>query len=462
MIDRRQFLQTLVVAAATPSVSSARTGSGASVLGNLVADPRRIIDLPGDFEYQLISSPGDEMDDGLLVPGSADGMAAFPGEDGQVILVCNHENDTAAPGTGPWGVELERLASVSPQSIYDSGHGATPGNGGTTTIVYDPRSRQVLRRHLSLAGTELNCAGGPTPWGSWLSCEECFQDEGTSFEYGRVVQRSRRHGYVFEVPSAATGLVDPVPLKAMGRFEHEAAAVDRRTGVVYLTEDRHRSLFYRFLPDVPGQLAEGGRLQALAVRGKQGFDTRNWESADRMPLQRPLATAWIDLDDVDGARNDLRLRGRDKGAAIFARGEGLSVLDDSVAFTCTIGGPDRLGQIFVYEPSRYEGTAREQKHPGTLRLLAESSLNSLLRNADNLTASPWGDLIVCEDTADHCGLVGVRRDGSQYPLADNAYSNSELAGVSFSPDGTVMFVNIQYPGLTLAITGPWPTKSTHG
>jgi len=148
------------------------------------------------------------------------------------------------------------------------------------------------------------------------------------------------------------------------------------------------------------------------------------------------------------------------GAATFARGEGLTAADNYFAFACTIGGPARLGQVFVYEPSPFEGTAREQDSPGRLRLIAEGHEDSLFRNCDNLTQAPWGDLIVCEDTvntAKSCGLVGVRPDGSQYRIANNAYSSSEVAGVCFSPDGEIMFVNIQYPGITLAITGPWPS-----
>ncbi len=70
--------------------------------------------------------------------------------------------------------------------------------------------------------------------------------------------------------------------------------------------------------------------------------------------------------------------------------------------------------------------------------------------------SPWGDLVVCEDTPSHCGLVGLRLDGTQYPIADNAYTSSELAGVCFSPDASTLFVNIQHRGITVAITGPWP------
>ncbi|MDH4047798.1 MAG: PhoX family protein [Gammaproteobacteria bacterium] len=455
MINRRRFLQGLIVAAATPRPASARTGAGNSPFGNLVADRNQVLDLPAGFSYQVISTRGDTMDDGLLVPGAADGMAAFAGDDGNVVLVCNHENAPYETIEGPWGAELDSFPGSAAPAIYDAGRGATPGNGGTTTIVYDPHNRRVLRRHLSLAGTELNCAGGATPWGSWLSCEECFKDPGTSFEGGRVVHRERRHGYVFEIASSGSGLAEPVPLKAMGRFEHEAAAVDPRSGIVYLTEDRHRSLFYRFIPRQAGRLAEGGKLQALAVVKKPGFDTRNWSPYSRMAPRRAYNTAWIDLENVDSDSNDLRLRGRDRGAAIFARGEGLCRAGNSFAFSCTIGGRDRLGQVFVYSPSKFEGRPEESRHPGNLSLLAEATPQSMLRHADNLTLSPWGDLIVCEDTADHCGLVGIRPDGGQYALADNAYGGSELAGICFSPDGTVMFVNIQYRGLTLAITGPW-------
>ena len=302
--------------------------------------------------------------------------------------------------------------------------------------------------HLSLAGTEVNCAGGAMPWGSWLSCEESFTNPGTSFERGRVVRRDKRHGYVFEVPAAADGLVDPVPLTAMGRFEHEAAAADPVTGIIYLTEDRHRSLFYRFIPNQPGRLREGGRLQALAIAGQSGFDTRNWLE----PNVRPgtwMDTAWIDLPNPDVDVNDLRLRGNELGAAVFARGEGLCYANGDFAFTCTIGGRDRLGQVFLYRPG-------EGERPGQLRLVAESRSDSVLRNGDNLTMSPWGDLLICEDTADHCGIVGVQLDGHMYPFADNAYTRSELAGICFAPDGRTLFVNLQQNGMTLAITGPWP------
>ena len=448
----------IAAAAAVPG-ATAGARAATSPFGALRADPNRIIDLPDGFRYSIVSRAGTSMSDGLRVPAAHDGMAAFPGDDGRVILICNHEMESGYPEYSAFDSDFASLPNPVKAKIYDRGDDVTPGAGGTTTTVWNPASGRTERQFLSLGGTEINCAGGPTPWGSWLSCEECFETPGTDSSRGRRIVRNEPHGYVFEVPSQADGLVEAVPLKAMGKFEHEAAAVHEPSGIVYLTEDRHQSLFYRFIPATPGELRNGGRLQALAIRGQPGMRTHNWGPSRDVDVNVALDTDWIDLDNVDSADNDLRLRGAAKGAATFARGEGLCNADGDMVFACTIGGLPRLGQVFSYTPSPYEGQPREKESPGTLTLIAESDEDSLLRNADNLVMAPWGDLIVCEDTSNHCGLVGIRPDGAQYQLADNAYSNSELAGVCFSPDGKTMFVNIQYPGLTLAITGPFPHRA---
>lgn len=444
MISRRLFVQTILAASTVPRVGTAASAGGR--FGPLQPDPDEILDLPAGFSYRVISRQGEEMDDGLLVPARADGMAAFPAGDGNVTLICNHENH---PGSGgPFGASNERIGRIDGDRIYDRGAGMTPGTGGTTTIVYDPASGKTLHRHLSLAGTEVNCAGGATPWGSWLSCEECVEVPGVSEVNRRTVHREQRHGYIFEVPADALTAVRPEPLQAMGRFEHEAAAVDPDSGIVYLSEDRHESLLYRFIPERPGQLAAGGRLQALAVVERPSFDTRNWDARAVLPAGAWQSVSWLDLDDVDTDDNDLRLRGFEAGAACFARGEGLCVAGGSLFMAATIGGPERLGQIFEYRFA-------EQR----LRLLSEATAGGILYNADNLTMSPWGDLVICEDTAMHSGLVGMTVSGAQYPLANNPYTTSELAGVCFSPDGQVLFVNVQHRGLTLAITGPWSAAS---
>jgi secreted PhoX family phosphatase len=453
-MDRRRFLQCLT-AATLPAFAPA-CGTAPERVGPLRSDPDEILDLPEGFSYRVVSRYGDRMSDGLRVPAAHDGMAAFPGKDGRIILVCNHEIGTGWLARGAFGQQFDRVPEEFQSRLYDAGGGRTPGCGGTTTTVYNPVTRQTEHQFLSLGGTEINCAGGPTPWGSWLSCEECFESPGTTMEAGRWKTRDKRHGYVFEVPASADGLVEPRPLTAMGRFEHEACAVHEATGIVYMTEDKRHSLFYRFIPDEPGTLHAGGRLQALGFVDGNGQQTHNWDQEDIRP-HAPQEVCWIDLDDVDGEENNLRIRGAAQGAATFARGEGLCVAGDRFAFTCTIGGPARLGQVFTYAPSPFEGAPGERQQPGRLTLIAESDASSMLRNADNLTMAPWGDLVACEDTSSRCGLLGVRPDGSQYAIADNAYTDSELAGVCFSPDGTVLFVNIQYPGMTLAITGPWDT-----
>lgn len=460
MLNRRRFLQSIVAAAAGPAAGASSCAASPSRFGPLQPDRDQILDVPDGFSISVVSRAGTRMSDGLRVPPAHDGMAAFDGADGRIILICNHEMESAFPEYSAFGTEFNSLDDASKEKVYDWGGGVSPGAGGTTTTVYNPATRTTERQFLSLAGTELNCAGGPTPWRSWLSCEESFGSPGTSFALGRKLLREERHGYVFEVSADADGLVEPVPLRAMGRFEHEAAAVHEPSGVVYLTEDHIHSLFYRFLPNVPGKLVEGGRLQALSVIRRPSLATHNWGARPDVSTGASMRTRWIDLDNVDPVEDDLRLRGAKAGAAMFARGEGLTVAGDDIVFTCTEGGPARLGQVFRYRPSPFEGTDREAESPGRLMLLAESDDRSLLKNADNLTMAPWGDLIICEDTLEHCGLIGMQPDGRQYPLADNPYSTSELAGVCFSPDGNIMFVNIQYPGMTVAITGPWPKNTS--
>ena len=462
MLNRRRFLKSIIAAAATPSLLSGTVlaGPGATPTEKLRRDPDGILDLVDGLQYRVVSRHGTPMNDGLVVPGAHDGMAAFTGRDGRLIIVCNHELDGSYLPYSAFGKDYPAIPEDMRARVYDLGGGITPGLGGTTTTVWNPATGETERQFLSLAGTEINCAGGATPWGTWLSCEESFATAGETLTSSGKFVRERNHGYVFEVPASATRLVEPRPLRAMGRFEHEACAVDPRTGIVYMTEDQHHSLFYRFIPDVPGKLHEGGRLQALAVVGDSALPTHNWTADHEVPLRAPLDVHWIDLENIDRKDDDLREDGAERGAAMFARGEGLCWAGDRAAFTCTIGGPARRGQVFTYTPGPDETHEGISTAPGKLELIAEADEASLLTNADNLTMAPWGDLVVCEDTLDgsSSSIIGIRPDGSQYMIADNAYSDSELAGVCFSPDGNTMFFNIQYPGMTLAITGDWQTS----
>jgi secreted PhoX family phosphatase len=433
--------------AASLAESAGGPGAAARGFGPLLPDPAGLFDLPAGFSYVQFSRHGEEMDDGLLVPGMHDGMAAFPGPDGRVLLVRNHENESAWTDFSPFGRDRARLGRVDPAKLYDRGRGEWPNLGGTTTLVYDPATRRMERHFLSLAGTVRNCAGGPTPWGTWITCEEVNDLPEPYAE--------QPHGFNFEVrPSAVPGLVTPVPLKAMGRFRHEAICVHPASGAVYQTEDIGDGLLYRFLPAVPGDLAAGGRLQALVLRDQHGAATRNWD-APLLPVGRALAVRWIDLDEVESPLGDLRLRGFASGAALFARGEGAWWGEDAAWFAMTNGGPSRLGQIFRYRPSEYEGTAREEDAPATIELFVEPNDSELVSNADNLCVAPWGDLVLCEDTKGVCRLVGVTPRGDFYVLGRNARPGRELAGACFSPDGSTLFVNVQNPGYTLAIHGPW-------
>lgn len=440
---------------------------GIDKVGQLLADPAGILNLPRDFSYKIIARTGERMSDGLITPGAMDGMAAFPvpGNSSQCILVRNHELDSMGDEVDPFEGDLDKARKYVGNKAYDTFiFNRRPINGGTTTMLYDHRSQRVERSHLSLIGTSRNCAGGATPWGSWLTCEETIS--GKRNGYGR------EHGYVFEVPSLAKGLVDAVPLKAMGRFVHEAAAVDSSTGIVYLSEDATRSLFYRFIPNTPGKLSDGGQLQALAIRGWHNANTRNWpedvkdNNARPVAVQHKFACEWLDLDEVTSPDGDLSLRGEAMGAAIFARGEGLAfaLREDQtreVLFSATGGGPLKIGQVWRYQPSPYEGTARESEQPGTMELLYETHNRAILESCDNLAVAPWGDLIICEDSYSELPdtvnyLRGLTPDGKIYTLAMNAHrERGEFCGACFSPDGTTLFVNIQRPGYTFAITGPW-------
>lgn len=406
--------------------------------GSLVTDSGGIMDLPEGFSYRVISRRGVKMSDGFVVPGLPDGMAAFPGRDGRVILVRNHE---LGVGSAAWGPLPNAKAFPENIPCYDEGtESEVAFPGGTTHLIYNPATGRVEKEYLSLVGTDRNCAGGPTPWGSWITCEEpAFLTEG----------RGHKHGWCFEVKADAEGVQEPVPLKGLGRFRHEAVAVDPATGVVYLTEDRHEGLFYRFVPEKKGDLQGGGTLQALAFEGQERSDSRNWGGRS-LAERKKVRVRWIDLEDVEAPRDDLRIRGAKAGGTVFARGEGCWWGDGEVWFCCTNGGVKQRGQLFRLRP---DGEA------GELELFLEPSESDLLTNGDNLTLAQNGDIIIAEDRGDdQCSLRGVTAGGRLYTLATNRLNSSELAGVCFSPDGQTLFVNIQNPGLTLAITGDWASR----
>jgi len=382
--------------------------------GALRPDPRRVLDLPEGFSYRVLAQSGRVMSDGLRMPFRPDGMACFTLPGGALALLRNHENP---PGVTPYGPWADR--APAPEA-YDPA-----GMGGVSRLVLDPETFEVRSSNLVLAGTELNCAGGPSPWG-WLSCEETF---------------SPQHGYVFACDPEADTLAPPERISGYGRFLHEAAAVEPETSRCTLTEDRADGCVYRFFPDDPARPFQG-RLHALAVRGRPRFDTsRGLSVGERLEIE------WIPLDDPTPDDDTLRHEAQRRGAAIVARGEGLAVDGTrGVVMTATIGGPQAAGQIFRIE-SAGDG--------GELVLLAQSTGRGDFDMPDNVVVSPRGGVYFCEDGLGGNMLRGLDAEGHVFDFARNALSASELTGVSFSPDGRALFLNLQTDGLTLVVTGPF-------
>ena len=450
MISRRQFIFSAGTLAfmglsrsAFGKISLADLTSNVTAYGPLIADANKLLDLPAGFSYQIISQLGDKMNDGLNVPDNADGMGCIALDDERVALVRNHE--LSPNNIKDASASIKSHKTPLAYDVFDDG---VTLPGGTSHIIYNVKEQKREQEYLSLCGTIRNCSGGITPWGSWLTCEETVvnQTDGVG----------QSHGFIFEVPATAKGLVTPEPLVAMGRFNHEAAAVDPLTGIVYLTEDRGDSLFYRFIPNEYGKLNKGGKLQAMVVKQTPQFDTRNWNGA-AMPLHTNMDVEWVDLDEPESPKDDLRIRGHQQGAALFARGEGIHWGDKELYFCCTNGGGKQLGQVMKYQPSVFEGKDNEHSAPGQIQLFVESTDKSFYNFGDNLTVAPNGHLIVCEDQYTEIvdnHLRGVTPQGDVYTFA-RLTKQTELAGACFSPDGKTLFVNAYSPSKTLAITGPW-------
>jgi hypothetical protein len=408
------------------------------------------------------------LDDGALLPGRHDGMGAFGGPDGNVVLIRNHEIN--GPGA-PFG---------DPADAYDA-----MAQGGTTTIVVSQHG-EVVRAFTSLNGTQMNCSGGRMPWGSWITCEETINgpDVGPDFTGVSNVALQQRHGFIFEVP--VEGEASAEPISRAGRFAHEAVAFDPKHGILYLTEDNFGfpSGFYRYIPAgnpmQTGRLDNNGKLQMLAVKGQP-----NLHLEASQPRMSTYDVEWVDIDDpapsfpytpgqtAPTSNNDAIIyvgnQGYAQGAAYFSRLEG-SVYDDGVVYFCATqgGGPAEIsfgpiadgfgngtGQIWAYHTN-------SQK----LQLLYESPGAATLDFPDNVTTSARGTLILCEDNVNDNYLRGLTRGGQLFDVALNrlvsrtgtARFNDEFAGSTFSPNGETLFVNIQASrGMSFAIWGPWAT-----
>jgi uncharacterized protein len=477
-IDRRRFLAGSAAAVGGVAVGGPFAGflagpvaaSPMPTLGPIadLRDGQVRLWLPPGFEYRSFHDTEQPvtLDDGTLLPGRHDGMAAFRGRHGNVLLVRNHEVNNPVPAFGDASKAYDQMA----------------GGGTTTTEV--TRFGEVISARTSLNGTQMNCSGGPMPWGSWITCEETVNgpDVGPDFTGASNVPLTQRHGFIFEVP--ARGESDREPITSAGRFAHEAVAFDPRHGVLYLTEDNFGfpSGLYRYIPDrhplTAGRLVNRGRLQMLAVKG-----VANADLAATQPAGASYRVTWVDIDEPDPtfpftpgeaaptandqAINHVGGQGRAQGAAWFSRLEGATYDKGTVYFCSTQGGGpaepgptdpvqgfgNGSGQIWAYDVSSER-----------LKLIFQSPGPDVLDFPDNVTTSRRGTLVLCEDNVNDNYLRGLSPHGKLWDIALNRLVsstgatrfNDEFAGATFSPDGHTLFVNIQASrGMTFAIWGPW-------
>ncbi|QYC43038.1 hypothetical protein Nocox_27210 [Nonomuraea coxensis DSM 45129] len=455
-VSRRSFLRHsaaggLGIALAGSVEAIAETGTARAATraltgyGPLVPDPAGLLSLPSGFSYRIVAEAGVTLlESGQPTPSDPDGMAWYAGRNGAGSLVCNHEIVFDEPYAVP----------TLPGLTYDPG-----ARGGTTTIDLTAGGARV-REYVSLAGTLNNCAGGRTPWNSWLSCEEA--------EYLAQGPLQKDHGYVFEVHAFdREANLDPVPLKFLGRYAHEAVAVDPLTYAIYLTEDAEdpNGLYYRWLPP-RGFRGGKGSLRALALAS--GGDTAGRLQAmscydgrrhvgDLSEATRPGTTyqvRWVDVPDRDARTTSIR-RQFAAGEVTHAHklegaywGEGGAYLVSSFARAGDGSAREHDGQVWFYDP-----------RTATVTLKTIFGVNpdpaSGYGGPDNIALSPHGGVILAEDGEGYNHLVGVTRYGTPYLLARNEANESEFAGPTFSGDGSTLFANIYSPGHVLAITGPW-------
>lgn len=440
------FAGSIEAIAGSAATAAAVDTTGTAGYGPLVADPAGLLALPKGFTYTIVAEAGKtKLESGQPTPSDADGTANFPSRHGST-LVNNHENDGKEPYPVP---ALEGL-------VYD------PAAAGGTTNIEVGHHGERLREYVSLAGTHNNCAGGKTPWDTWLTCEETEQKAVAPF--------TKDHGWVFEVdPFDREANKNPVALKFLGRYSHEAVAVDPHGHSIYLTEDANEphGLFYRWTPPAhfhggkgalkrlatgPGG-ATAGALQAMSC-SDNGTHVADLSQATK-PGTRYKVT-WVDVPDREARSVSVRKQFTAAQVTGSRKLEGAWWGHHGAYFVASYARKsdgsvaEHDGQVWFYDPRSKTVTLET-----IFGVNKTPDVDGPFDGPDNITVSPYGGVILAEDGEGVQHLIGVTEKGASYPLARNDLNDSEFTGPNFSADGSILFANIQSPGHVLAITGPW-------
>jgi len=296
--------------------------------------------------------------------------------------------------------------------VYVSNCELPSGGGGVGALRFDAAG-EVVDAYSLLDRTSLNCAGGATPWGTWLSCEE--------FPQGRV--------WECDPIGRSAAVVHP----ALGIFAHEDVIVDPTAGRLYLTEDAPQGRFYRFTPTSP---ASGNRLDLSAGM---------LEAAEVMgEPEGPVR--WHAVPDPSGARVAPSRQVRQ--STPFRGGEGMAWHSGVAYFTTKYDN-----RVWAYD------TTTER-----IRIIYDDDryADPVLTGVDNVVVAPNGDVLVAEDGG-HMQLVAISPAGDVYPILQvTTHIGSEIAGPAFDPSGTRLYFSSQRGpigllsgGITFEVRGPF-------